>query len=104
MPITANALYRDAMNFTRNQFISILMMSLLTAFITVIMNNVFLPSVDELQILLHSINDDFPASAKLGLMDLVQQLTPEQKNVLLKISAADIFSTLVGNSLLVGGV
>ncbi|AOR65278.1 YciC family protein [Pectobacterium wasabiae] len=104
MPITATALYRDAMNFTRNQFISILMMSLLTAFITVTMNNAFLPSVDELQILLQSINDDFPASAKIGLMDLVQQLTSEQKNVLLKISVADIFSTLIGNSLLVGGV
>ncbi|MEI7194388.1 YciC family protein [Pectobacterium versatile] len=95
MPITANTLYRDTMNFTRNQFISILMMSLLTAFITVILDHAISSSEDELQILSNS-----------GFMDLIQQMTPEQQTVLMKMLAANagVFPTLLGNVLLTGGV
>lgn len=103
MPITANTLYRDTMNFTRNQFISILMMSLLTAFITVILNHALSPSVDELRILSSS-GSDLSSSVESGLMDLIQQMTPEQQTVLLKMSAAGTFAALVGNVLLTGGV
>lgn len=59
MPITANTLYRDTMNFTRNQFITILMMSLLTAFITVILNQAFAPGSEELQTLNNAGGDLF---------------------------------------------
>ncbi len=41
MPITANALYRDSFNFLRNQLASILMLALLTAFISVLLNQAF---------------------------------------------------------------
>ncbi|MEH2921251.1 YciC family protein [Samsonia erythrinae] len=103
MPITANTLYRDTMNFTRNQFISILMMALLTAFITVILNHALSPSGEELRILSSS-GSDLPSSVESGLMDLIQQMTPEQQAVLLKLSAAGTFSALVGNVLLTGGI
>jgi hypothetical protein len=41
MPITANTLYRDSFNFFRNQLASILILALLTAFISVMLNQVF---------------------------------------------------------------
>ncbi|QTF08336.1 UPF0259 family protein [Brenneria izadpanahii] len=103
MPITANALYRDTMNFTRNQFISILMMSLLTAFITVILNHAFAPGNEELQTL-NNVSSDLSSSVELGMMDMIQQMTPEQQVVLLKMSAAGTFSALVGNAILTGGI
>lgn len=103
MPITANTLYRDTMNFTRNQFISILLMALLTAFITVIMNHAMSPGSEDLQILQNAGND-LSSSVELGMMDLIQQMTPEQQTVLLKMSAAGTFSALIGNALLTGGI
>ncbi|MEH0832678.1 YciC family protein [Pectobacterium cacticida] len=103
MPITANTLYRDTMNFTRNQFISILMLSLLTAFIAVILSHALSPSVDELRIL-SSTSSDLSSSVESSLMDLIQQMTPEQQSVLLKMSAASVFAELVGNVLLTGGI
>ncbi|MBJ7220751.1 MULTISPECIES: YciC family protein [unclassified Brenneria] len=103
MPITANTLYRDTMNFTRNQFISILMMALLTAFITVILNQALAPGNEELQTL-NAASGDLSSSAELGMMDLIQQMTPEQQTVLLKMSAAGTFAALIGNAILTGGI
>ncbi|MCV9877368.1 YciC family protein [Brenneria izbisi] len=102
MPITANTLYRDTMNFTRNQFLSILLMALLTALITVILNHAMSPSSEDLQILQNADSD--LSSVELGMMDLIQQMTPEQQTVLLKMSAAGSFSALIGNALLTGGI
>ena len=56
MPIAANTLYRDSFNFLRNQFTSILLLALLTALITVILNQIFTPSAEQLSLL--SANSD----------------------------------------------
>ncbi|MFP1927219.1 YciC family protein [Lonsdalea quercina] len=103
MPITASALYRDTMNFTRNQFVSILLLSLLASLITVVLGHLFTPGSEQLQILNDS-NIDLSAGEQLGLSDLIQQMSPEQQIVLLKASAAGTFASLVGNTLLVGGL
>ncbi len=103
MSIPASTVYRDTMNFTRNQLISLLLLSLLTAFITVIVNQALIPGQDQLQIL-SNVGDDLSTTAQLGLQDLIQQMTPEQQMVLLKASAAGTFSALLGNTLLTGGV
>ncbi|CAI0932509.1 YciC family protein [Serratia liquefaciens] len=103
MPITANTLYRDSFNFFRNQLASILILALLTAFISVMLNQVFSPDIEQLKIL-SATEGDFAASAGMGLQEIIQQMTPEQQMVLLKVSAAATFSALVGNVLLVGGM
>lgn len=103
MPITANTLYRDSFNFLRNQLPAILLLALLTAFITVMLNQAFIPDTEQLSSL-SSTESDFASSGNLSITELVAQLTPEQQIVLLKVSAAATFSALIGNVLLVGGM
>ncbi|AHG18265.1 hypothetical protein Z042_00315 [Chania multitudinisentens RB-25] len=103
MPITASTLYRDSFNFFRNQSVSILLLALLTALISVLLNQAFSPDIEQLK-LLSATEGDLTSTAGMGIQEIIRQMTPEQQRVLLKIFVAVMFSALVGNVLLVGGV
>lgn len=103
MPITANTLFRDSLNFMRNQLSSIVLLSLLAAFITVILNQALTPNREQLDIL-SSTTESLANSSSMSLQEMVKQMTPEQQLMLLKVSAAATFSTLIGSTILVGGL
>ena len=51
MSITASSLYRDTGNFLRHQLVTIVLMALLTSFITVIVGHALTPGEDQLYLL-----------------------------------------------------
>lgn len=98
MSITASSLYRDTGNFFRHQLVTLVLMALLTSFITVIVGHALTPGQEQLSLLGQT--DDSATS----LFDLVQSMTPEQQRVLLRASAAGTLAALIGNTLLLGGM
>ncbi|NDL62431.1 YciC family protein [Acerihabitans arboris] len=103
MPIMASTLYRDMLNFTRNQFTSIVLLALLAALISVALGHALSPSSDQL-VILSADSGDMADTSSMSLQELVQQMTPEQQKVLLKASAAGTFAGLVGNVILAGAL
>ena len=99
MSITAASLYRDTGNFFRHQLVTIILMSLLTAFISLLISQGLTPNADQLSVL-----NDGDASSATSLMEMVENMTPEQQSILLRASAAGTFAALVGNTLLLGGM
>jgi len=95
MSFTAASLYRDTGNFFRHQLITIVLIALLTSFITVLIGHALTPDMATL-----AGKDD----ASMSLLEWVRTLTPEQQRVLLHASAAGTFASLVGNTLLAGAM
>lgn len=97
MSITAVSLYRDTKNFFHHQLATIILMALVTSFITVLIGHVLLLATDPLLI---------PDLKNKGgnLFETLQNMSPDQQRILLRISAASIIATLTGHVLLLGGM
>lgn len=107
MQIIGSTLYRDMLNFFRNQFVSIVLFALLTALISVVLGYTLSPGSEELMTLSNGTNNDttnMDDTADISLQQFVQEMSVEQKHVLLKASAAGTLTGLVGNVLLAGGL
>jgi len=99
MSFTAGSLYRDTGNFFRHQLITIMLISLLTSFISVLIGHVLTPDADQLSILA-----DSNSGSGMSLLEMVQNMSPDQQRVLLRASAAGTFASLIGNTLLLGAM
>ncbi|MGD8204831.1 YciC family protein [Pantoea sp. FN0305] len=99
MSITAGSLYRDTGNFLRHQLVTIVLIALLTSLITVMIGHVLTPDAEQLSILSEGDN-----GGATSLIEVIQNLSPEQQQVLLRASAAGTFASLVGNTLLLGAM
>lgn len=103
MPITANVLYRDSFNFFRNQLANIISLALLSAGVSVLLNQIFGTDAEIFKIL-NAVKGGFSTSASTDIQTFIHQMTPEQQLILLKATAAATFSALVGNTLLISWV
>ncbi len=99
MSITAGSLYRDTGNFLRHQLVTIVLIALLTSLITVLIGHALTPGADQLSVLSEGDN-----GGATSLIEMIQNLSPEQQQVLLRASAAGTFASLVGNTLLLGAM
>ncbi|WP_158784939.1 YciC family protein [Pantoea sp. BAV 3049] len=99
MSFTAGSLYRDTGNFFRHQLITIVLISLLTSFITVLIGHALTPGTDQLSLLTEG-----NSGSGMSLLEMVQNMSPDQQRILLRASAAGTFASLVGNTLLLGAM
>lgn len=103
MPITANILYRDSFNFFRNQLMTILMLVLLTASISVLINQLFGVD-DEILGVLSTTKNNLTELSNIDIQEFIHHITPRQQLILLKALAVATFAALVSHTLLIGGI
>lgn len=103
MPITAMVLYRDSFSFFKSHLNNILLLSLLTSCISILLHHL-LGGDSEILKTFFTEKNNFDVSVTVNVRELILQMTPEQKIILLKASVVEALSSLVSNSILIGGL
>ncbi|AFP84965.1 YciC family protein [secondary endosymbiont of Ctenarytaina eucalypti] len=102
MPIMARTLFRDMLYFFRNQSFSIIILSILTAIISVVLGHVLSPGNEQLMTLIDVAH--VAENNELNQKQLIEQMSNDQRRVLFKAYAASTVSSLICNVFLSGGM
>ncbi|OTA20056.1 membrane protein [Xenorhabdus beddingii] len=103
MPITANTLYRDSLNFLKNQLLNLVILSVLAALVTTLLEHFLMPNGEQLNLLI-GIQNAFKESGNAGVKDFVAQLTQDEQLMFLRTAFGILFSNIFGNTLLTASV
>lgn len=95
MLITARSLYRDTKNFFLHQYLTICLLAILTASITIAINYLFISNTHQLSISNHNTN---------FLLNQIKNLNLQEKKILIYVSCIETISSLIGNVFLIGGI
>ncbi|WWO98703.1 MAG: YciC family protein [Candidatus Dasytiphilus stammeri] len=102
MSITVRSLSRDTVNFCCHQGMNIILFAILISSITVIINSILLPSYSEQIQFLFGTTDS--KDLEKSLFAIIQKMSSEQLILLLYISGIKFFITLLGHTLMLGGI
>ncbi|SFU84822.1 YciC family protein [Xenorhabdus koppenhoeferi] len=103
MLITANTLYRDSINFLKNQLLNIVILSVLAALVTTLLEHFLMPNGEQLNLLV-GIQNAFKESGNAGVKDFAAQLTPDEQFMFLRTAFGILFTNIFGNTLLTASV
>ncbi|MBD2797082.1 UPF0259 family protein [Xenorhabdus sp. 18] len=103
MPITANTLYRDSINFLKHQLLNIVILSVLAALVTTLLGHVFMPNDEQLN-LLAEMQNIVRESGNTGIQRFVGQLTPDEISMLVHTVFGIFFINVFGNALLAASI
>ncbi|CAM3904676.1 YciC family protein [Xenorhabdus thuongxuanensis] len=99
MPITANTLYRDSINFLKNQWLNIVILSVLAALVTTLLGHLLMPNDEQLN-LLAELQNIVKESGNTGIQRFVMQLTPDEQFMLMRTMFGVLFTHIFGSTLL----
>ncbi|WWO97348.1 MAG: YciC family protein [Candidatus Dasytiphilus stammeri] len=102
MSVTVRSLYRDTINFCYHQAINIILMAILISFITVLINSIIFPYYSEQMQFIFGTND--PKYFSKSLLEIVPKMSSEQLMLLLYIFVIKFVITLLGHTLMLGGI
>ncbi|UDG79471.1 hypothetical protein F7X37_00458 [Candidatus Ecksteinia adelgidicola] len=103
MSIIANNLYRDSLNFFRNQFTNILILSLLTAFVPLLFNQI-LRIDNKITNTLIDIQNHSLILSSMDMREFIQTIQPYQQLALIKTTITVMFLRLINYVFLIGGM
>ncbi|PHM74169.1 YciC family protein [Xenorhabdus kozodoii] len=103
MPITANTLYRDSINFLKNQLLNIVILSVLAALVTALLGHLLMPNDEQLN-LLAELQNIVRESGNTGIQRFVTQLTPDEQFTLMRTMFGVLFTNIFGNTLLTASI
>ncbi|MDR0218702.1 MAG: envelope biogenesis factor ElyC [Enterobacteriaceae bacterium] len=106
MPITAQTLYRDSLNFFKHQLLNIVMLSVLAALLTTLLRHFLMPDGEQLK-LLSDIQNIFRETGSEGIKNFSENLTLEQQSMLLgaaRTTFGILLVEILGKSLLTASV
>ncbi|PHM49474.1 YciC family protein [Xenorhabdus miraniensis] len=103
MPITANTLYHDSINFFKNQLLNIVILSVLAALVTTLLEHFLMPNGEQLNLLIE-LQNALKEGGNAGIRDFVAQLTTDEQTMFLHTAFGILFCNIFGNTLITASV